>query len=108
MLSVAEIRETLCTAIHERQVITFVYKDKLRVAEPYICGAGATGKPILLAFQTGGHSSSGKFGWKLFEVLNIRNLKITETEFNIAGDERLRYDPVDKRFRKTYCSVKKG
>lgn len=107
-MGIDEIKDDICEAITERRVITFVYKDKLRVAEPYICGAGATGKPMLLAFQTGGHSSSGKFGWKLFEMLNVRNLEITETEFNIAGEERLKYDPVDKRFRKTYCAVKKG
>jgi hypothetical protein len=106
-MSLETVKTEICSAIGKRLVIIFNYKDKPRVAEPYICGVSAANKYVLLAFQTGGYSSSGKFGWKLFEVSNMTKLEITETEFNVSGAERLRYDPVDKRFRKTFCAIPK-
>jgi len=99
------MKDEICHAIGERKVIEFDYKNKQRVAEPYICGVSTANKYVMLAYQTGGHSSTGKFGWKLFEVANIKQIRITDSEFTIAGAERKRYDPVDKRIRKTFCAV---
>ena|ERR1041384_3668715 len=107
-MNAADIRDEVCRAIEDQKVIRFLYKNQPRIAEPYICGVSAAGKYIMLAFQTGGYSSSNKFGWKLFEIANISALNVTEEEFNVAGAERLRYDPVDKRFRKTFCAVPKS
>jgi hypothetical protein len=104
-MDIEKVKEKICRAIGERKVIEFDYKDKRRVAEPYICGISAANKYVMLAYQTGGHSSTGKFGWKLFEIANIKQLKITADEFVIAGTERKRYDPIDKRIRKTFCAV---
>jgi len=104
-MDLEKVKDEICRAISERKVIQFRYKDKLRIVEPYICGAGATGKYILLAFQTGGHSSSRRFGWKLFELANITGLEITEAAFNISGAERLRYNPIDPRMKKTFCCI---
>jgi hypothetical protein len=106
-MSLETIKAEICSAIDGRLVVKFNYKDKPRLAEPYICGVSAANKYVLLAFQTGGYSSSGKFGWKLFEVSNITKLEITETEFNVSGAERRRYDPVDRRIRKTFCAIPK-
>ncbi|HEV7642472.1 MAG TPA: hypothetical protein VGO50_00895 [Pyrinomonadaceae bacterium] len=100
-------RDEICRAIGKCSVIKFSYKGKQRVVEPYLCGLSNANKYVLLGFQTGGHSSTNKFGWKLFELLNISHLEITETEFNVSGAERLRYDPVDRRIKKTFCAIPK-
>jgi hypothetical protein len=102
-----QVKDDICQAISERKVIQFYYKNKPRVAEPYICGESFAGKYVLLAFQTGGYSSSRKFGWKLFELTSMANLKITETEFNVSGEERRRYNPIDPRIKKTFCCIPK-
>ncbi len=102
------LKDGICQAIDKRVVIRFNYKNKSRVAEPYLCGLSNANKFVLLAFQTGGHSSTNKFGWKLFELPNISRLEITETVFNVSGAERLRYDPVDKRIKKTFCAIPKS
>src|SRR5262245_51340735 len=106
-INLEQTKEDLCRAISSRKVIQFRYKDKLRIAEPYWYGMSSVNKLALLAYQTGGHSSSGKFGWKFFEALNIVGLEITEKEFTIQGPDRLRYSPIDKRFRKTFCAIPK-
>ena len=100
-------KDEICRAIAERKVIRFRYKEKERVVEPYICGLSFANKYVLLGFQTGGHSSTHKFGWKLFELLNIMNLEITETEFSGYGGERARYNPIDRRIKKTFCCIPK-
>ena len=102
-----KIKDDICDAIARRKVIQFYYKNKPRIAEPYICGESYANKYVLLAFQTGGYSSSRKFGWKLFDLSNIAVLKITETEFNVSGEERRRYDPIDPRIKKTFCCIPK-
>lgn len=107
-MTVEDIKDEICEAIDEQKVIKFLYKGQPRIAEPYICGVSAAGKYIMLSFQTGGYSSTNKFGWKLFEIANISAVFVTEDDFNIAGAERLRYDPVDKRFKKTFCAVPKS
>jgi hypothetical protein len=104
-MSLDEIKEEICRAITERKVVQFWYKDKPRLVEPYICGVSAANKYILLGFQTGGHSSSRRFGWKLFELANITGLEISDVTFNISGAERLRYSPNDPRMKKTFCCV---
>ena len=106
-MNLEQTKDLVCRAIGERKVIEFNYKDKPRVAEPYICGVSAANKYVMLAFQTGGHSSSGRFGWKLFEVGNMTRLEIKDVEFNVSGAERRRYDPVDRRIRKTFCAIPK-
>ena len=106
-MNLERIKDEICRAIGERKVIQFGYKDKLRIVEPYICGVSFANKYVLLGFQTGGHSSSRKFGWKLFELINIAGLEITETEFNISGGERSRYSPSDRRIKNTFCCIPK-
>jgi hypothetical protein len=100
-------KDDICQAIGERKAIKFLYKGKPRIAEPYICGESHASKYVLLAFQTSGYSSSRKFGWKLFELSNMALLKITETEFNVSGEERRRYNPIDPRIKKTFCCIPK-
>ena len=102
-----QIKGDICEAIDTQKVIKFLYKGQPRIAEPYIYGISAAGKYILLAYQTGGYSSTNKFGWKLFEITNISVLNVTESEFVVIGAERLRYDPIDKRFLRTFCAIPK-
>lgn len=101
-------KDDICRAIGERKVIKFRYKDKERIVEPYICGVSFANKYVLLGFQTGGHSSSRRFGWKLFELANMTGVEISEITFNISGGERMRYNPVDRRIKKTFCCIPKS
>ena len=56
-MDLEKTKDDICQAIGERKAIQFYYKNKPRVAEPYICGESFAGKYVLLAFQTGGYSS---------------------------------------------------
>jgi predicted DNA-binding transcriptional regulator YafY len=101
-------KDEICRAIAERKVVQFRYGDKVRVVEPYVCGVSSANKYILRGFQTGGQSSSGrKLGWRLFELANMKDLEITETEFNGYGGDRRLYNPKDPAMRKIFCSVKR-
>lgn len=79
----AASRETLTTAIRERQVVTFVYQGRARTVEPHACGiVSATGEAVLHGYQTDGESASGvPPGWRTFTVAKITALTVIGKTF---------------------------
>ena len=68
-------------AISERKVISFQYHGKNRLAEPHDYGRHR-GARRLLSYQVEGQSASGGLpDWRLVEVADIANLKITPRTF---------------------------
>lgn len=104
-MEIDKAKDEICRAIDERKIIEFRYGDKLRVVEPYVCGKSAVQKYIFRGFQTGGQSSSKKLGWRLFEVANISDLEITETEFSGYGGDRRLYNPKDPAMKEIFCRL---
>ena len=58
----------ICSAIRNRQVLTFSYDGYHRVVEPHAHGLSKTDNEMVRAYQTAGDSSSGELGWKQFLV----------------------------------------
>lgn len=77
----------LAEAIANRSVIAFEYEDTTRFVEPHCLGRGSKGQLLLRAFQTGGESDSINFGWKLFTVEKMQNVRI--------APPRKDYNPAD-------------
>lgn len=72
----------LLLAIRERRVVSFEYEGRRRVAEPQAIGIASSGDAILLAFQTGGDSASGRLpGWRTFTLAKITALETTTETF---------------------------
>jgi len=68
-------------AIENRNVIQFYYENELRVVEPHCYGVTTAGNEGLRAFQIDGYSSSGKMGWKMYDLGKAENIEILEDTF---------------------------
>lgn len=79
-------------AITNKKIIEFFYDDKQRIVEPYLIGNTTTGKQSLRAYQIGGNSNSKIPSWKIFTIVKISNVKVTENTFSKRSD----YNPNDR------------
>lgn len=74
------INRLLWTAIKQRRLIRFVYKNKERIVEPHDFGMH-NGLAKLLAYQVGG-SSTGKLpNWRWMEVHSISDVRLLNHTF---------------------------
>src|SRR4051812_7529883 len=78
--SESKIDELLRTAIENKRLIRFLYRDKYRIVEPHDYGI-QNGSVKLLVYQVGG-SSSGKLpNWRWMEVDEISNVHVLDQRF---------------------------
>ena len=87
-MSLAKIKQ----AITNKKIIEFFYDGKQRIVEPYLIGNTTTGKQSLRAYQIGGNSNSKIPSWKMFTIVKISNVKVTDDAFSKRSD----YKPNDK------------
>ncbi len=72
---------TIRNSIANRNIIEFIYKRHLRIAEPHVYGI-KNGKRQLLVYQIGGSTSSGRLpDWRRINIDEISGLKVTEQKF---------------------------
>jgi hypothetical protein len=88
-----------CEAIERRHRLAIVYKDEIRVVDPYIVGYDADGRLLLSAVQVLGGSGSG---FRTFAAKDIVSLAVTEQKFlgNHPG-----YNRRDRLFAGVICQV---
>jgi predicted DNA-binding transcriptional regulator YafY len=72
----------LVRAITDKRLIEFVYKvGRTRIVEPHEYGV-RRGVEYLLGYQISGETRSGvSHGWKWFDVVHIRHLRVLERRF---------------------------
>jgi predicted DNA-binding transcriptional regulator YafY len=91
------------TAIENKQLLSFEYKNKNRIVEPYTFGQSASGKDTLSAFQIeGGSDASANFVWRQFPLRQIKNLKLMDEKFEKIRDD---YHPDNAKMSFIYWSV---
>jgi len=90
-------------AIRERKIAAFQYEGKFRVVEIHAFGAAAgQGDDIILGWQTGGFSRSGRLpGWRLFNVDRISEFELAVQGFTPSPGQA----DNDPRFRKVTLKV---
>ena len=71
----------ICAAIRVRHHLVFNYDDLPRVIEPHAHGTSSRGKEVVRGFQTGGQSSSGPLGWRLWDVAKMKSFRVSESTF---------------------------
>ena len=75
------VHKLILSAIHERRLLRFLYKDKLRVAEPHDYGIQ---KEVvnLFTYQIAGESSSSRLpDWRKFAVLSMSSVELLDETF---------------------------
>lgn len=82
---VANIAKLLIKAVKEKRCVALCYSDQsdIRVVEPHVVYFDKEGKLVMEAYQTRGHSSSGKSGpyWRQFRLRKISAISILKEVF---------------------------
>ena len=103
IISRTKMENIIKTAIENKQLLSFVYKNKNRIVEPYTFGESNSGKDTLSAFQIEcENDSSGDLTWRQFALREIKDLKLMDTKFEEIRED---YHPDNARMNFIYWSV---
>ena len=100
----AEMLSELGAAIDERKEVRLVYGSDLtlRLVLPHAVGVGASGNPLLLAWQVGGGSRTTPTGWKHFALGKVRGFEVSDTTFRGVAPG---YDPENTVLAKVWKAL---
>lgn len=76
-----KIDQLLRTAIEQKRLVQFTYRDKLRIVEPHDYGVHR-GLPKLFCYQVGGLSSEPLPSWRWADVNSISDLCLLNRRFS--------------------------
>lgn len=92
-------QHVICSAIADRQVLSFRYKGQFRTVEPHLLGYDSDGDLTLSAWQISGQ---GREGWRDFHVSKLSGLATTEQTFS---GPRVGYNPLDQTIPRVVCRL---
>lgn len=92
-------QDTICKAIREQKLLSFMYSGRRREVEPHLLGYDSDGDLTLSAWQLEGGSGQG---WRDFHVSKLSGLTIGLTGF--AG-ARPGYNPNDETIARIVCRL---
>lgn len=96
------MNQEIVKAIENQNIIEFYYEDELRVVEPHCYGITTAGNAGLRAFQVDGYSSSGKMGWKMYDLGKADDITTLDDTFSSA---RSGYKRGDRGMDKIYAEL---
>lgn len=98
------MRDAICAAIQNCELLEFEYEGLHRVVAPYCHGVTNRGE-VLRAVQVRGESRSRKMGFgKLWMVDKMRDLRRTAEAF-VPDDPH--YNPNDRAMVTIHCNVRR-
>ncbi len=92
-------QDTICNAIREQKLLSFMYSGRRREIEPHLLGYDSDGDLTLSAWQLEGGSGRG---WRDFHVSKLSGLTIGLTGFSGA---RQGYNPNDETIARIVCRL---
>lgn len=92
----------IVNAIRNKNLLEFYYDGGTRVVEPHCYGLTTKGSEGLRAYQVDGYSSSGKMGWKMFDMGKARSIKALNQSFS---NPRSGYRRGDRGMGRIYCEL---
>lgn len=95
------MNQEIIDAIENQNVIEFYYEGELRVVEPHCYGETTAGNEGLRAYQIDGYSSSGKMGWKMYDLSKADDIVVKEDTFEVRSG----YKRGDKGMSKIYAEI---
>jgi predicted DNA-binding transcriptional regulator YafY len=93
------MKHKICSAIKNKQVISFYYKNRQRFVEPHLLGCNQTNELRLSAWQLQGGTQEG---WRDFHISKISSLAITDKNF---VSSRQGYNPNDSTILRIECRL---
>jgi len=95
------MKTEICNAIRNKKIIEFIYDGESRTVEPHCYGLTTKGNEAIRAYQIDGFSSSGKMGWKLYDLSKVKNIQVLDETFDIRDD----YRKGDKNMSRIFCEL---
>ena len=95
------MKTEICEAISKKKVITFYYEGGIRIVEPHCHGKTTAGNEGLRAYQVGGYTNSGKYGWKMYDLNKSKQIEVITESFNTRSG----YKRGDKGMSIIYCEI---
>ncbi|EOG6896196.1 conserved hypothetical protein [Flavobacterium psychrophilum] len=95
------MNQEIIDAIENQNVIEFNYDGELRVVEPHCYGKTTAGNEGLRAYQIDGFSSSGKMGWKMYDLGKADDIDVSDEHFSTRND----YKRGDKGMSEIYAEI---
>jgi len=97
------MKNVICKAIENKNLLEFNYKGYYRVVEPFTFGINTKDNEVLSAFQVKGESESGNRPmWRLFDLEKIENMRVLSENFSGHRDG---YKKNDSRMDRIYCEI---
>ena len=95
----------ICEAIKSRHHLVFNYDGLPREIEPHAHGTSSRSKEVVRGFQTGGQSSSGALGWRLWDnlVAKMKSFRVSESTF--TGTQSPGYVRGDSDMHPVHCEL---
>jgi hypothetical protein len=85
-------QDRIVQAIREGRLLRLTYDGFERTVEPYTYGLDRRGQRLLVAFQVGGGSQSGAFGWKTLRECGMERVRVLATTFVTTRSDYRRDD----------------
>ncbi len=76
------MNEDIIAAIETKSLLEFTYDGESRIVEPHCYGLTTKGNEAIRAFQVDGYSSSGKMGWKMYDLSKAEDINVLEDKFS--------------------------
>lgn len=93
------MKQLICEAIRNRQVLKLTYDGVTRMCEPHLLGYDSTNDLTLSAWQLSGGSGGG---WRDFHISKASDISITDKSFVSA---RPGYSRQDKTIVQVVCAL---
>ena len=92
----------ICDAIENKRLLAFNYDGLPREIEPHAHGISLADKEVVRGYQTGGQSSSGQLGWRLWVVAKMGSLRECHSTF---ASPRPEYHQNDSGMKSVHCQL---
>lgn len=93
--------DTIIKAIKNQLLLKFNYEGYSRTVEPHCYGLTTKGNEAIRAYQVDGYSSSGKMGWKLYDLSKAYSFEILDDVFETRDD----YKQGDKGMSEIFVEI---
>jgi len=95
------MNKSIIDAINGKNLIEFDYDGESRIVEPHCYGLTTKGNEAIRAYQVDGFSSSGKMGWKLYDLSKADSISIIDETFETRSD----YKKGDRGMSEIFCEI---
>lgn len=96
------MNKSVVTAIENKNLLEFQYEGENRIVEPHCYGETTAGNEGLRAYQVDGYSSSGRLGWRMYDLGKAEKITLLDTIFH---SPREGYSKGDKGMQSIYMEL---